>query len=213
MFPFTERCSMKISRKTPLLSGLIVTLALASVGWAQAQSGPGSGPMGAHRGGPMAGQAASSPGAEMQHGPRHMMRTVGMGHGHMGAGRHAGAMPHERLLDRVGASAEQRTRIREIYRAAHSDIAKSHEAQRDLHRQMAALMTAPQVDAAAAEALRQKMSAGHDAVSKRMLQAQLDASAVLTPEQRQKMSEHMAQRREMRDRHWRERQQLEQPRG
>ena len=41
----------------------------------------------------------------------------------------------------------------------------------------------------------------------------LDAGAVLTPEQRQKLSEFMAQRREMRERHWRERQQLDTRRG
>lgn len=212
---------MKTPRKIPLLTGLVATLALASMGWAQAQpAGPGAGPMmGPHHGGPMAGPAAAAPGADMQPGGRHMMmRTMGMGHGPMAHGPMApgmqpGTMVHERMLDRVGASAEQKTKIREIYRAAHADIAKTHEAQRDLHRQMAALMTAPQVDAAAAEALRQKMSAGHDAVSKRMLQAQLDAGAVLTPEQRQKLSAHMAQRRELRDRHLRERQQLEQPRG
>lgn len=204
---------MKTPRKIPLLTGLFAALTLATAAQAQ-MGGPGpmAGPMGGQPGGPMMG----APGAEMQPGHRHMMmRTMGhgpMAHGMMGRGMRGEPM-HERLLDRVGASAEQKTKIREIYRAAHADMAKTHEAQRELHRQMATLMSAPQVDAAAAEALRQKLSAGHDAASKRMLQARLDAAAVLTPEQRQKLSEHMAQRREMRERHWRERQQLDTPRG
>ena len=193
---------MRTARKTPMLTGMVATLALAAAGWAQAQPGPGpmGGPMmdGPMMGGPMMG----GPGADMPHGGRHMMPGAG-----------PGAQMHDRLLDRVGASAEQKTRIRDIYRAAHADIAKTHEAQRDLHRQMATLMSAPQIDAAAAEALRQKITAGHDAVSKRMLQARLDASAVLTPEQRRKLSEYLAQRREMRERHWRERQHLDTPRG
>lgn len=122
-------------------------------------------------------------------------------------------MLHPRQLELVGATADQKAKIREIYKAAHADMAKQHEAQRDLHRQMARLMAAPTVDAAAAEALRQKISAGRDAASKRMLQAMLDAGGVLTPEQRQKMAEHMAKRREMMERHHRERRELDPPRG
>ena len=55
--------------------------------------------------------------------------------------------------------------------------------------------------AAAAEQVRQQMLAQHDQVSKRTLQAMLDASKVLTPEQRAKLGDRMKQRSDtMRDR-------------
>jgi protein CpxP len=50
------------------------------------------------------------------------------------------------------------------------------------------VFTAPNVDANAAEALRQQMLAQHDQVSRRMLTAMLDISRVLTPEQRARLA-------------------------
>jgi Spy/CpxP family protein refolding chaperone len=68
------------------------------------------------------------------------------------------------------------------------------------------LFTQPIVDANAAEALRQQMLVQHDQASKRMMLAMLDVSRVLTPEQRQKLGEQMAQRHAMMERHRAERQ-------
>ncbi|MBL8352652.1 MAG: periplasmic heavy metal sensor [Burkholderiaceae bacterium] len=130
-----------------------------------------------------------------------------------GRGGPDGALFPERMLDSVGASAEQKTRVHDIFKAAQADLAQQRQAGQGLHQQMLQLMAAPQVDAAAAEALRQQQQAQHDAVSKRMLQAMLDASAVLTPEQRQKLAEQMTVRRDMMQRHQRERQQLQAPRS
>ena len=110
-----------------------------------------------------------------------------------GMGMHGMAIP-ERLLDKVGASAEQKTRLRDIAKAAGDDLRSQREAGQALHQQMLALMAAPQVDAAAAVALRQQQLARHDAVTKRALQAMLDAQAVLTPAQRAQIAEHMATR-------------------
>ena len=58
------------------------------------------------------------------------------------------------------------------------------------------VFTAPNVDASAAESIRQEMLAQHDATSRRMLQAMLDVSRVLTPEQRAQLAERMKERRE-----------------
>jgi Spy/CpxP family protein refolding chaperone len=123
-----------------------------------------------------------------------------------GQGGPGGMLASERMLDAVGASAEQKTRVRDIFKAAQDDLRKQHESGQAMHQQMLALLAAPQIDAAAAEALRQQQSARHDAASKRMLTAMLDASAVLTPEQRQKLAERMKSRQEMMQRHHRERQ-------
>ncbi len=124
-----------------------------------------------------------------QHAAHHRM-APGMG---AGMGMPGVAIP-ERLLDKVGASAEQKTRLREIAKAAGDDLRSQREAGQALHAQMLALMAAPQVDAAAAEALRQQQLARHDAVTKRALQAMLDVQAVLTPAQRTQIAEHMAAR-------------------
>ncbi|MDT7836623.1 Spy/CpxP family protein refolding chaperone [Aquabacterium sp. OR-4] len=137
---------------------------------------------------------AQPPEGAGQPGPRHAsMHRMGPG---MGAPVSVPGMLSERELDAVGASAEQKGKLREIRRAAQDDLRRQHDSARELHQQMQQLLAAPQVDAAAAEALRQKLNAQHDLASKRMLQAALDSGAVFTPEQRQKLAERRAQQRE-----------------
>jgi periplasmic protein CpxP/Spy len=115
----------------------------------------------------------------------------------------------ERALDSVNATTEQRTRIRDIMKAAADDVRKQHEASRGLREQAMTLFSQPTVDARAVESLRQQMVQQHDQSSRRWTQAMLDASAVLTPEQRQQLAERMKQRRELMERHQRERRALE----
>lgn len=134
----------------------------------------------------------------------------GGGHaGHRGgmAGGMALMHPHqtERLLDSVNATAEQRAQIKQIVQAARTDLAAQREAGRALREQGMALFAQPTVDARAAETLRQQMLAQHDQASKRGLQAMLEISAVLTPEQRKALAERMAQRKAMMERHRAER--------
>lgn len=135
------------------------------------------------------------------------------GHHRLAHGTAEAPMLGEHALDAVGASAEQKARVREIFKAARDDLRQQREAGRALHQQMMALMSAPQIDPAAAEQLRQQQMARHDIASRRMLQAMLDAQAVLTPEQRQQLAERMKSRHEMMERHRRERRSLESPRG
>ena len=132
-----------------------------------------------------------------------------MAHHRMGSAMAGDPMMSGRLLDSVGASAEQKTRVQDILKTAHDDIRKQHDGDRDLQQQLMALLAAPQVDAAAAEGVRQKLQARHDLASKRRLQALLDAGAVLTPEQRQKVAERLKSRGDMMQRHHRERQATE----
>ena len=123
-----------------------------------------------------------------QHGPG------GQG-GHGGMGMLGGAPAHlNRLLDGVNATDAQRTQIKQIAQAAAVDMKAQHAAGRALHEKGMQLLTAPTVDAAAAEQLRQQMLAQHDQTSRRTLRAMLDVSAVLTPEQRTKLGELMRQR-------------------
>lgn len=99
------------------------------------------------------------------------------------------ALPSDRALEAVGASAEQRAQIRQIVDGVREDLRSQREAGRALHRQMRELFTQPTVDANVAEALRRQQLARHDQVSQRLLQAMLDVSRVLTPEQRAKLAE------------------------
>jgi Spy/CpxP family protein refolding chaperone len=119
----------------------------------------------------------------------------------------------ERALGAVGASDAQRAQVKQIMQAAMADLRAQHAATRELRQQTMQLFTQPTVDANAAEALRQKMLAQHDAASKRMLQAMLDVSRVLTPEQRAQLAERMQRRGEMMQRHEKERRQLDAPKS
>jgi Spy/CpxP family protein refolding chaperone len=132
-------------------------------------------------------------------------------HMHGGKGGFMGGRMLERALDSVNGSAEQRARIRDIMKAAATDVRQQREASRGLREQAMALFAQPTVDARAVEALRQQMVQQHDQSSRRWTQALLDASAVLTPEQRQQLAERMKQRRDMMQRHLQERRTLEQP--
>lgn len=137
-------------------------------------------------------------------GPGHHQRG---GMGGMGLPMFGGHV--DRMLDSVKATDAQRTQVKQILAAAAADLKAQRESGRALHEQMQALFTQPTVDANAAESLRQQMLARHDAASKRMMQAMLDVSRVLTPEQRQQLAQHMKQRRDMMERHMKERRQLD----
>ncbi len=130
-------------------------------------------------------------------------------HGHGGMGGMGGMHMSERMLDGVNATPEQRTQIKQIMQSAMTDLAAQREAGRALRLQAMNVFTQPYVDANAAEALRQQMLARHDQASKRMMQAMIEASRVLTPDQRRQLAEGLAKRQEMMQRHQRERGQMD----
>ena len=123
-------------------------------------------------------------------------------HAHGKHGRHGGPggflEPRrlDRMLKEVNATEAQRAQISQISGAARDDLRKLHQGGGDLRSQSLALLTQPQIDTAAAEAIRQQMLARHDAMSKRTLTAMLDVAQVLTPEQRTQLGEKMKQRQQ-----------------
>ena len=151
-----------------------------------------------------AGGPAAQPGWQGDGMWHHKGPGAGMGGG-FGPMDMMGGRGMARALDAIGATAEQKAQIRQIMQAAQADLSSQREARTQLREQARALFTAPTVDANAAEALRQQMLAQHDAASKRMMQAMLDAARVLTPEQRKALGERMATRRTMMQRHRAER--------
>ena len=130
------------------------------------------------------------------------------GMGGPGMGMHGGPRQMEHMLDSVNASAEQRTQIKAIMQAAMADLKAQRSAGRALHEQMAQAFAQPTVDARIVESLRQQQQAQHDAASKRLLQAKLEISRVLTPEQRQQLAERLTKHQAMAERHHAERAKL-----
>ena len=131
--------------------------------------------------------AWASPG-EGGHGRHHGRAHHGM---FMGSPKHV-----DRMLDSVNATEAQRAQIKQIVAQAATDLKAQRETNRSLRERSLQIFTAPTVDPAAAESVRQQMIAQHDASSRRTLQAMLDISRVLTPEQRAKLGELMKQRQE-----------------
>lgn len=127
----------------------------------------------------------------------------GPGWGGPGWGGHAmhASMRHgfaerglERMLDGLDATPEQADKIRAIVEAAHDDLEPAMDGMRDTREKVAALLGAPTIDRAAAEALRAERVAAVDQASRRLTTAILDAAEVLTPEQRAKLVEHFKDR-------------------
>lgn len=106
----------------------------------------------------------------------------------------------DRLLDGIQATPEQRVQLKQIAQDARTDLRAQREAGQALREQGRALFAQPTVDEAAAEALRQQWLARHDRASQRMMQALLEMSRVLTPDQRQAMTALMAERRDRMER-------------
>ena len=121
-------------------------------------------------------------------------------HGGMGGGMMFGGSPErmgrmvDHMLDGLNATDAQRAQIKQIAAAAAGDMRTQMEAGRGLRERGMQILTAPTVDAAAAEQVRQQMLQQHDAVSKRTTQAMLDVARVLTPEQRTKLGERIKDR-------------------
>jgi periplasmic protein CpxP/Spy len=120
------------------------------------------------------------------------------GHGMSGMMLFGGSPEHigravDHLLDGLNATDAQRSQIKQIATAAGTDLKTQRDAGRALRERALQVFTAPNVDANAAEALRQQMQAQQDQTSRRVLQAMLDVSRVLSPEQRTQIGQRLQQ--------------------
>jgi len=129
-------------------------------------------------------------------------RDMGHGeHGH-GSGYGSGGMMGmmtgrhlDRMLTRVDATDEQRAKIRDISRAARNDVEKLTDVLQPLRKSAVEALSAPTLDRAAVEGVRNRVSGVTDEISKRVTTAMLDIAQVLTPEQRAKVAADLESRR------------------
>jgi len=99
------------------------------------------------------------------------------------------------MLSHVDASAEQKTKVANIAKAAARELAPLREQHRAARDRAMALMVAPTIDRAALEKLRADELALADTLSKRAVQSLADAAEVLTSAQREKLAQRWKDRR------------------
>jgi Spy/CpxP family protein refolding chaperone len=109
-----------------------------------------------------------------------------------GAGGQAGPfgggafMAHRmhRILDRVGATDSQKSQIKGIWDGLRPQLQALHQQHRQIHQQMEQAMTAPTIDPAQVEKLRQQSVQVIDKTSATVTQGMVATAQVLTPDQR-----------------------------
>jgi protein CpxP len=98
----------------------------------------------------------------------------------------------------IDASNEQVDKLRAIVKNAVRDLLPMREKSLTLRQRAQSLLDGPAVDRAAIEQFRAEQMALADAASKRIAQAIGDAAEVLTPEQRRRLHDRIAEWREQR---------------
>ena len=168
--------SMSVARGTSgararlVMMGMVLTL-LAAIGvsaWAQPPAQPGPG---------------------MQHGMHHHG-----GPGMMGGSPERMGRMLDHMLDGLNATDAQRAQIKQIMAQTAAEMKGQTQAARELRQRGMQVLTAPVVDANAAEQIRLQTMALHDQMSRRMTQAMVAAASVLTPEQRAAIGKHLQDR-------------------
>lgn len=91
----------------------------------------------------------------------------------------------DKMLDNVKATDSQRTAIKAIFERMFTELRPIHQEHKALHQQMMAALTANAIDPTAVENLRKQIPGLADQASQVFTKALLDASQVLTPDQRQ----------------------------
>lgn len=179
-----QRKAKAIATVKPMKFVVLATLlavgsAVALSGWAQPAGLPdGGGQHRMHHAGPQGGDFGFGGRGLFMGSPERLDRGV------------------DRVLRGLDATEAQRAQVKQIVRSAAVDLKPIHETVRRLRHDGAQLFAAPVVDARAVEANRAELVSLHDQASRRISQAMLDISTVLTPEQRARLAEKIRQRQE-----------------
>jgi Spy/CpxP family protein refolding chaperone len=100
----------------------------------------------------------------------------------------------EKILDRVNATPAQRAQIRAAWDGLRPQINGLRQQHHAVRKQMLAALTAPTINTADVERLRQQASGLHDKMSSLITQGMVATAQILTPEQRKQAQEEMAKR-------------------
>lgn len=106
-----------------------------------------------------------------------------------------GARRLERLLDKVGATASQRGQIEAIWAGLRPQLRSFHQQERSIHQQMRAALSAPTINPATVEQLRQQAMGVANQMSATFTQGLVQTAQVLTPDQRQTAAAAIAEAR------------------
>jgi protein CpxP len=98
----------------------------------------------------------------------------------------------EQVLTDVGASAEQKDKIKTLFKTTMDEVRPERGERKAMREEVIKLLEAPTIDRNAIEALRAKHVAEIDAKSKTIAKAVADAAEILTPDQRKKLVEEMS---------------------
>jgi periplasmic protein CpxP/Spy len=100
----------------------------------------------------------------------------------------------DRMLDHVNATDSQRTAIKAIFARTFEEMRPIHQQHQTLHRDLMTALSANTVDPAAIENLRKQIAPLVDQSTQVFSKAILDASQVLSAEQRQTLLKHLGER-------------------
>ncbi|HET6150645.1 MAG TPA: Spy/CpxP family protein refolding chaperone [Polyangia bacterium] len=92
----------------------------------------------------------------------------------------------ERILTDVGATDSQKAQVKTIWVGLAPQLKAAHQEHKQLREQIEQAISAPTIDAAAIEKLRQQSVQSIDRTSTLLTQGMVSTARVLTPEQRQK---------------------------
>jgi periplasmic protein CpxP/Spy len=113
-------------------------------------------------------------------------------------GMSGGFMRHrlERLLDKVNATASQRSQIEGIWNGARPELKSLHQQHAALRKQIETALTGATIDPSAIEQLRQQAMSIADKTSTAFTQAVVQTAQVLTPDQRKLAQQFADQQRQ-----------------
>jgi Spy/CpxP family protein refolding chaperone len=111
-----------------------------------------------------------------------------------GAGPGFMARRLDRMLDKVNATPGQRGQIRAIWNGLRPQLKAAHQQHAAIHKQIVAALTAPTINPADVEKLRQQAMASADKTSSLFTQGIVATAQVLTPEQRKLAQQELEQR-------------------
>jgi protein CpxP len=106
-----------------------------------------------------------------------------------------GARRLERLLDKVNATASQRSQIEAIWNGLRPQLKSFHQQHQAVHQQIAAALSAPTINPATVEQLRKQAMGIADQLSSTFTQGLVQTAQVLTPDQRKTAAAAIAEAR------------------